>query len=165
MKFLLTLLSLTLFFVGCSADKAPKDVEAKLYKKADLSDLKLPDQHGKPHGIGNDTRYLIFSFSKDVGHKCNEFLQGHEADYLPKHHALYIADISAAPSLIKSMFIMKDLKKLPFTILIIDDDTLSAEFTKGVDTSKIVVVTLKDKKIEDISELSSAKELQTLIGQ
>lgn len=90
----------------------------------------------------------------------NEFLEKEDPDFLAKNHAVYIADISPAPSLIRSMFILPDLKKLKFPILLITDEKLSAEYSKGMDKEKIIVVSLDDLKIRDIKAVTSVKELQ-----
>jgi hypothetical protein len=93
---------------------------------------------------------------------CNSFLEAHPADFLPKHHTVYVADVSPAPSIIKNMFILPDLEKLPFTILLINDEKLSSEYSKGVDKESIVVVFLKDKKITKIENLKTKEDLEKL---
>ena len=165
MKFILSMLMASLFFIGCSNDKPVQNVEAKLQVGKSLEGMQLPDQHKKVQTLPQNTKVVFFSFSKPVGHMCNEFLANHPADYLPKHNAVYVADVSPAPSLIKKMFILPDLEKLPFPILLIDDDTVSAAYTKGMDKEHIVVVILKDQKIQAIKKAANAKELQKFIEQ
>ena len=162
MKAIWIMLFSTLFFIGCSSDKALENVDAKLQVGKSLSTLKLNDQHKKPQTIPADTRFVIFSFSKPVGHMCNTFLASHSPDYLPKHHVVYVADVSPAPSIIKNMFILPDLEKLKFPILLINDDLLSAQYTKGINKDKIVVVYLDNLKITKISYVNDEKELEKL---
>ncbi len=163
MKLLSILFISALFFIGCSDDKPAQDIDAKLAVGNSLKELKLPNQHEKIESIPEDAKLVFFSFSKDVGHMCNDFLEKKDPSYLTTHHAVYIADISAAPSLIKSMFILKDLQKLPFPILLIDDDTLSAEFQKGQNVKSIVAVILQNGTITEIKNLKNTQELQELI--
>jgi len=73
--------------------------------------------------------------------------------------------VSAAPSLIKKMFILPDLKDLKFPILLINDDKLSAEFLKGMDKDKIVVVTLHDGTIVSIQNVADTKALAAIFNQ
>jgi len=163
MKIFLTLLLGALFFIGCSSDKTPQNVEAKLQVGKSLKDFSLPDQHEKVQTIPEGTKFVIFSFSKPVGHMCNELLNKKAPNYLPEHKAVYVADVSPAPSIIKNMFILPDLAKLPFPILLINDDTLSAEYSKGMNKDTIVVVELEGYTISGIRNLKSEQELETLL--
>ena len=166
MKKILAILAITLLFLGCSSkSEDTTNVEAKLAVGKSLKDLKLNDQNEKPETLSADTQIIFFSFSKPMGHACNEFLESKPADFLAQHHAVYVADVSPAPSLIKKMFILPDLKELKFPILLINDDKLSAEFTKGMDKDSIVVVHLDNYKITKIDNLKDAKELETLFNK
>jgi len=164
-KILLTLL-LAFSFIACSSksdETANKNIEPKLVVGKSLNSLALKDQNEKPQTLSKDTKIIFFSFSKPMGHACNDFLESKPANYLQEHHAVYVADVSAAPSLIKSMFILPDLKELKFPILLINDDTLSEEYSKGVNKDTIVVVSLENKKITKIQTAKDAKELETLL--
>ncbi len=166
MKQIFITLLVALTFFGCnSQSEETKNITPKLVVGKSLSSLKLNDQNEKPQTIPADTKIVFFSFSKPVGHMCNAFLESKPADFLPKHHAVYIADVSPAPSLIKNMFILPDLKKLPFPILLINDDNLSAAFTKGMDKKSIVVVTLENGTIKKIENVQDAKALEARILQ
>ena len=164
MKNILLVLILSLSFLGCSA-KTPEDsnVQAKLVVGKDLGTLTLNDQFGKAHTVGADTTKLIFAFAKDTAHICNDFFKTQKDDYLTSHHAAFIADVSAAPSLIRSMFIMPGLKDLKHTVLVFEDKAVAAPYRKGLDSNKIAVVFLKAGKIEKIKLISTAKELQKLL--
>jgi len=164
MKNIILSLILAFTFIGCSSKSEDNtNVEPKLVVGKSLSDLKLNDQNEKPQTLSADTKIVFFSFSKPTGHMCNEFLEKQDANYLVEHHAVYVADVSAAPSIIKSMFILPDLKELKFPILLINDDKLSAEYSKGMDKESIVVVTLQNGTITKIDNLKDAKALEAAI--
>jgi hypothetical protein len=164
MKKILASLMVALLFLGCSSNSQEnKNVEAKIVVGKSLKDLKLNDQNEKPQTLPADTKVIFFSFSKPVGHICNGFLESKPANFLPEHHAVYVADVSPAPSIIKNMFILPDLKKLPFPILLINDDKLSAEYSKGMDKESIVVVSVTDGVITKIDNLKDAKALEAAI--
>ncbi len=165
MKKIIAILVVALLFLGCSSkSEENKNVEARLVIGKSLADLKLKDQNEKLTTIATDTKIVFFSFSKPTGHACNKLLESKPANFLAGHKAVYVADVSAAPGIIKSMFILPDLKKLKFQIHLINDDQLSAEFTKGVDKKSIVVVTLDNLKITDIQNLKDASELEKLFS-
>jgi len=163
MKNIFLIVLLVVSFLGCSSNsKENATLKPKLIKGNSLADFKVKDQHEKPQTISDDTKIVFFSFSKAIGHTCNEFLSSKPADFLQKHNAVYVADVTPAPSIIKNMFILPDLKELPFTILLINDETLSSEYSKGVDKESIVVVFLNDKKITDIKNLKTKEDLENL---
>jgi hypothetical protein len=161
MKNIILSLILAFAFLGCnSKSEENKNIAPKLVVGKSLADLQLNDQNEKPQRVAADTKIVFFSFSKPTGHACNAFLEKKPASFLAQHHALYVADVSAAPSLIKKMFILPDLKDLKFPILLINDDTLSAAYSKGMDKERIVVVTLTDKKITKIDNLKDTPALE-----
>jgi hypothetical protein len=153
-----------LLFIGCSSSSNEnKNVQPKLVVGKSLSDLNLKDQFGKPHTLNADTYKVIFAFEKKPAHTCNDFFNTQKPTYLQDHHVQFIADVSAAPSLIRSLFIMPGLKKFKHTVLLLDNKTLAAPFRKGVDTTKIVVVSLLNKKITDIKTITTTAELQKTV--
>ena len=160
-KFLLGLL-FAVMVVGCSSKENTQNVEAKLVVGKSLSTMQLKDQHEVLKSIDNNTKIVFFSFSKPIGHTCNEFLSSKEPDFLQKHNAVYVADVSPAPSIIKNMLILPDLKKLKFTILLINDDILSAQFSKDMNKDTIVVAFLENKKIVKIKNLKTKDDLENL---
>jgi hypothetical protein len=166
MKNIILSLMVAFAFIGCSSSSQEnKNVEPKLVVGKSLESLKLNDQNEKPETIKADTKVIFFSFSKPVGHMCNAFLEKQSDTYLPQHHAIYVADVSPAPSIIKSMFILPDLKKLKFPILLINDDNLSAQYTKGMDKESIVVVTVENGTIKKIDNLKDTKALEAMINK
>ena len=163
MKKIAFLITVALLLIGCNSNSDEnKNVTAKLLQGESLSQLSLKDQNDKVETLKPDTHIVFFSFSKAMGHMCNDFLEKQSADFLAQNNAVYVADVSAAPSLIKKMFILPDLKKLKFPILLINDDAKSAAYSKGMDKEKIVVVILENLKIKEIKTVKDTKELSEL---
>jgi len=158
-KILLGLLA-TFLFIGCSSQAIDENVEPKLVVGKSIADLKLNDQFEKSHSLNADTYKLIFAFSKDSAHICNDFLDTKSPTYLEDHHAQFVADVSAAPSIIRSMFIMPGLKDFKHTVLLLDDKSIAAPYRKDMNTEKIVVVYILNKEISDIKTITTAEELR-----
>jgi len=166
MKNIFLVLLVAFSFIGCNLKSSvSKNIEAMLVVGKSLSGMKLSDQNGKSQTLNADTKIIFFSFAKSTGHACNNFLKKETANFLAKHHAVYVADISAAPSLIKKIFILPDLKKLKFPVLLINNDTLSTAYLKGMNKEKIVVVLLENKKIIKIENLDDTKALEALFSK
>ena len=152
-------LILSLLFLGCSSNETTTQAEAKLVVKKSLQGLSLKDQNEKTHTLSADTKTVIFAFSKDIGHACNNFFETKPDNYLDENKALFIADVSSAPSLIRSMFIMPGLKDFKHTVLIIDDKTVSANYKAGMNLEKIIIVKLDNSTITSIETVDTAEEM------
>ncbi|MDQ7067846.1 MAG: hypothetical protein Q9M40_07640 [Sulfurimonas sp.] len=161
---IITAIALTLLFVGCgSKEEAPQDIEAKIVVGKSLSGLTLQDQFEKEHTLKATTTKVIFAFDKESAHICNDFFVTKDASYLADNNTEFIADVSAAPSLIRTLFILPGLKDFKHTVLLLNDKTVAAPFRKDMDVEKIVAITLSDGKILTIATLATDKELQAFI--
>jgi len=151
-------------FLGCgSKEESTQTVAPKLLITQSIADLSLNDQHGKPYTIAADTKTLIFAFSKDVGHTCNDFFATKDESYLSDNHAVFIADVSSAPSLIRNMFIMPGLKDFKHTVLVIDDKSIASGYKAGQDNTKIIVVSLSEKTITAVNGVNTVQDLASKI--
>ena len=157
-------LLLSLLFLGCSSSETnTENIEAKLVQNKSLTGLSLKNQFEKQQTLNKETKTLIFAFSKDMGHTCNDFFETKGENYLKDNKAEFIADVSGAPSLIRSMFILPGLKDFKHTVLVIDDKNIAAAYKKGLDAEKIIIVSLNDGTITSIKSIQTAQELQASI--
>ncbi|MDD2790144.1 MAG: hypothetical protein PHU40_05690 [Sulfurimonas sp.] len=161
-KILLAALS-ALLFLGCSSNATNENVKPALVVQQSLESLKLSDQFEVSHEVKSETQKIVFAFSKDIGHTCNEFFATKSEMYLQEHNALFVADVSSAPSLIRSMFILPGLKDFKHTVLVLEDKDLSASYKAGMESEKIVVVFVENKIITDIQTFNTTEELQAAI--
>ena len=161
MKKIMLGLILSLVFIGCSSDN--KDAAPKIVIGKSLSNLDLKDQFEKAVSINADTKKVIFAFSKDVAHTCNDYFAMQTPTFLADNKTQFIADVSSAPSLIRSLFIIPGLKDFKHTVIILDDKDIAAPFRNGVDTEKIVVVYLENNVITDIKKLNGEADLKEFI--
>ncbi|WP_457745431.1 hypothetical protein [Sulfurimonas sp.] len=160
MKKIILGLALVLTFIGCSSKSDENaNVTPKLVVGESVKDIQLKDQFGKSHKIEDSTYKIIFAFSKDAAHTCNDFFNTQAPTYLQDHNTQFIADVSAAPSLIRSMFILPGLKDFKHTVLLLDDEEKAAPYRKGVNTEKIVVAYILNGKISEVKELDDSKEI------
>ena len=163
MKKIILGLIASLVFIGCSSDNAEKNVEAKIVIGKSLSNLGLKDQFEKAVSIKADTTKVIFAYTKDVAHTCNNYIEAQTPTYLADNKIQFIADVSSAPSLIRSMFILPGLQDIKHTVILLDDKDIAAPFRAGVDTEKIVVVNLENNIIKNIRKLNGEADLKEFI--
>jgi len=160
MKIIIALFLTALMFIGCSSkETSDTSVEAKLVLNKSLASLKLNDQHEKVHSLKTTTKKVVFAFSKDSAHTCNDFFITKNPTYLEDNNVIFVADVSSAPSLIRSMFIMPGLKDFKHRVLVLDDKNIALSYRKGQDVEKIIVVDVKDEIITNIKAISSVNEL------
>ena len=163
MKKIIVGLIAAFLFVGCSSKGSTEAVEPKLVVGKSLSELALNDQFKKAHRLEATTKKVIFAFSKDVAHTCNDYFVTQSPTYLSENNTQFVADVSAAPSLIRSMFILPGLKDFKHTVLLLDDKEIAAPYREGMDTQKIVVVYIEDESIAKIEVITSEDELKKVI--
>ena len=164
MKNVILGLLVSLVLLGCNSKEVnPTDLEAKLVLNQSTSAFALNDQHDVAQTISADTKTLVFAFTDDMGHICNDFFVTKEDNYLSDNNTVFVADISAAPSVIRSMFIMPGLKDFKYSILVIDDKNVATGYRVGMDTEKVVIVSLENNIITKISTVTTAEALASAI--
>jgi len=112
-----------------------------------LPDITLQDQFGETMKVAVNDRLLILSFEKEVAIKTANLLKTKSKGYLQVHHIKYISDISKMPSFITSMFALPKMKKYPFPVMLIENDS-GKSFAKK--EGKVTLYRLKKLKITDI---------------
>ncbi len=161
---IITVLTLALLFVACgSKEKNTQNIEPKLVVGKSLNGLTLPDQFEKEHTLAPTTNKAVFAFGKEAAHICNDFFVTQDAAYLADNNTEFIADVSAAPSIIKSLFILPGLKDFKHTVLLLNEKAVATPFKEGMNPEKITVVYLDNGTITKIETISTDKELQAII--
>ncbi|HIP42237.1 MAG TPA: hypothetical protein EYG90_07005 [Campylobacterales bacterium] len=120
----------------------------------------LPDQFDKAHALTNDTKTLILVFAKATGHTVKEFLKQESKTFLPEHNALFVADISPMPTVIRNTFALPDLKKSEYSVLLIYDKAIAKQLKNDTQAEKIAIVTLNNGTVEAVKYVATAEELK-----
>ena len=158
MKNIIVALVMAVFFLGCANEESVA-VESKSVVGASLAGLALNDQHGASHALSADTKRVVFAFSKEMGHLSNDFFNKQAPAFLAEHDAVFIADVSSAPSLIRSMFIMPGLQDFKHTVLVIEDESTAASYRIDADSEKLMVLDVDNFIIKDIRFIATEEEL------
>ena len=86
------------------------------YAATSVKNVSFEDQWDVSHAISEQTQWLIFSSHKDGGKWVKESLTELEVTDLEAYKIVYVADISAMPSFITSMFAIPKMQDLAFKI-------------------------------------------------
>lgn len=127
----------------------------ELNLNANINSFSLTDQFNKMHTIDRKVKTIIVSFEKDTSKDINEFLSSKKVDFLNKNSAVFIANISAMPSIITRMFALPKMKKYKHNILLIYDEN-DKRFVQKDD--KLTVYKLDNTLIKSINFINP-KEL------
>jgi len=122
-------------------------------------DFSLPNQHEKINALSNETSKVIFVFDKPMSHVAKGYLAKQNGNFLASKNAMFVADISPMPVVIRNMFAMPDLKKSVYSVELIFDGKLATPFIEGADKSKINVATLENKTVVKVDKVSTEAEL------
>ena len=120
----------------------------------------LPDQFNKAVTLSNKTKKVILVFAKATGHTVREFLKKQNKDYLPSKNALFVADVSCMPTIIRNTFALPDFRKSAYSVLLIYDEKIAKNYKNIQDADKITILTLDNKKIVNIKTVTTEEELK-----
>ncbi len=123
-------------------------------------DFTLPDQFDKAHSLSTDTKKVVFVFAKATGHTVKAFLKTQDKNYLSKRNAIFVADISPMPTVIRNTFALPDLKKSDYSVLLIYDKEIAKTFKNEAQADKIAIVTLNNKIVEAVKYITTEAELK-----
>jgi hypothetical protein len=140
------------------ASRYSASLSSGLEKGSNIS-FTLPDQFDKAHTLDDTVTKLIFVSSKSTGHMVKSYLKEKPADFLKKHHTLFVADISPMPVVIRNTFALPDLKKQHYSVLLIYDKTFAKAFKQGSEADKINIVQLKQKEVQSVHQVATVAEL------
>jgi len=161
------MLSISLLFAGCSNKLDDKEqVTISSGKVSDgieigkeLKEYTFTDQFDKKHSLSNNTKKVIFVFTKPTGHLVKSYLLQQDKNYLTKRDIDFIADVSGMPSIIFKMFALPDFKKSNYTVLLIKDKEKSATFRDEKHKDSVMIITLDKKIVKDVKFVTNEKDL------
>lgn len=109
---------------------------ATTFKVGDnIESFSLPNQFDEKKDVNSSIQTILVSFEKDTGKDINTFLASKGADFLAKHHAVFIANISGMPSIITKLFAMPKMRDYKHSILLIYNENDNRFVSKeGVST-------------------------------
>ncbi len=126
MKTLLSLVFMTNILFG-----------AVIQNQDNLVGFKVQDQFDKELTVTQNTKKLIVAFSKEKGGEIKKYLDANP-NYLQNENAIYIADVSAAPSFVTSLFMLPKFKEYPYSMGVVRDEKFAAQFPKQEEMITII---------------------------
>lgn len=120
------------------------------------------DQFGTPFKLGADCRALLVSFDMATGKQANLKLSALGKDFLPRHQAIYVADIHGMPAIGRA-FALPKMRSYTHRIVLADSDTLLAPFPRQ--EKRVTLLLLRNGKIAAIRYWNPEKDdVGTILG-
>jgi len=127
-----------------------------------VSAFSANDQFGAPFKLGADCRALLISFDMATGKQANQQLSALGKDFLPQHHAVYVANIHEMPA-IGRVFALPKMRSYAHRIVLADDATLLSPFPKQ--EKRVTVLLLQKSKVTGIRYWDPEKDdVATVLG-
>jgi len=90
----------------------------------------LADQFDKPHTVSAEDQIVLISFERGVSDKVNAFLGKQPEGFLSEHRAKYIADISAMPTIISTLFALPKMRDYHYPVMLNRDEGFEKRYDK-----------------------------------
>jgi len=124
--------------------------------------LELSDQHDKPVRISPAIRLVIFAAEKPASDLVIRVLGAQGRNTLERTGAVYLADISAMPSIVTRMFALPKLRGLPFPVGLAREAAAVADLPRRPGAA--TVLTLKDGQVTQVQYAQTEAELRQALG-
>jgi hypothetical protein len=126
-----------------------------------LEPLTLPDQHGETRAIDPSVRAILFSRDMDGGGILKEAVGENGAALLERAGAVYVADVSRMPGLVRRLFALPSLRRRGYPVLLDEDGRATADFPSA--EGKATLVLLDALRVARIGHFESAEALRTAL--
>jgi len=161
------LLAIALLIGGCSNKENTNEVQKAKFEDIkvgnQLADFMIEDQFDKKHTLTNETKKVLFAFSKPTGHIMKIYMGLKPIDYLSSRNILFIADVSGMPKIIFNMFALSDMKESKYPMLLILDEKNAKRFRDENKKDFIMILSLDNKKITNIEYINNEDDLKKAI--
>ena len=112
-----------------------------------VSTFSANDQFGAPFKFGPDCRALMISFDMATGKQANLKLSALGKNFLPEHHAVFMANIHEMPAIGRA-FALPKMRSYAHRIVLADDPTLLTPFPKQ--EKRVTVLLLQKGKVTGV---------------
>ena len=93
-----------------------------------LPSMRIPDQHGQLRAVDESIRVILFNRDMDGGDFIKQALEEGGAERLVASRAVYVADISGMPGLVRRLIALPRMRKRPYPMLLDVEGNVTADF-------------------------------------
>jgi hypothetical protein len=130
-----------------------------------LAAFELPDQHGDPRRVDGAVRVLLLSRDMDGGAVVRGALEAKGSGagaFLAERGAVYVADVSRMPGIVRSLFAIPRMRGRPYPVLL--DTTGEATAALPSEPGRATVIWLEDLRPVRVELVGAPDELLAKLG-
>jgi hypothetical protein len=145
-----------LLLVACASGTS----EVKPYKVGSrIAPATLLDQHGEPHKIDESVWVIFFAREMEGAAVISQLLAEEGPEFLKKHRALYVTDISGMPTLIANMVAIPRMRdERPYPTLLDREGDVTARFPS--EEGRVTILQLHKLEVKGIQYRGSVRGLK-----
>lgn len=151
-RLLYTLAIVALF--ACSHSRQQQSLTSEtIALGSPVPSLIVRDQFENEYVLGKKAQAIVLAFDMDAAKAANSQLES-QPTFLNTHRLQYVSDISPMPKVISAMFAKPKMRKYPFTILLIEDESTHELFPRQ--EGKLTLLKLAaDSSVQEIRFIDS----------
>ncbi len=144
---------------ACASDtEGPEPLEAG----SRVPKVTLLDQNDEPHTIDESVAAIFFAREMEGGEVIRKLLDEEGPQFLQKHRALYVADISGMPTLIAKMIAIPKMRdERPYPTLLDHDGTATASYPS--EEGRVTILLLDRLRVEKVEYRGSVAGLKDAV--
>jgi hypothetical protein len=127
-----------------------------------LQKIELKDQFDATTQIDEKTKWIVFSTDKYISDLINKSLEDLKLTDLAKSNGAYVADISAMPGMVTTMFALPKMKKYHFKVVLDREGDLTGKWPQKKE--KASLIKLDQLKITSVQQTGSFEEIKKFIS-
>jgi hypothetical protein len=130
-----------------------------------LAGFELPDQHGVSHRVDAAVRVLLLSRDMDGGAVVRGALEAKGAEagaFLAGLGAVYVADVSRMPGIVRRLFALPRMRSRPYPVLL--DTTGEATAALPAEPGRASVLWLEDLRPVRVETFGAPEALLAALG-
>lgn len=132
---------------------------------ASTPSITVEDQHGKAVRVDASTRRVLFTAERAVNDMVSKLLSAQPVGVLDRQQAVYVADITAMPSLVTRLFALPKMRELPFSMGLVRD---AAQVAQVADIPRqpgaATVLRFEEGKLTEILLVRNEHQLRAALG-
>lgn len=132
-------------------------VQAQTLEKATFE-----DQHGESLALTPTTQWMVFSYDKSGGDWVRQAFDDLSLMDIETRGGLYVADISAMPGIITSLFALPKMRKYDFRIALDRSGELTANWPKQEGT--VSLMRLNGLDVIEITYANSPEQIKSFLA-
>jgi hypothetical protein len=128
-----------------------------------LKKIELKDQFDAKVQIDEKTKWIVFSTDKYISELVNKALEDLKLTDLAKSNGAYVADISAMPGMVTTMFALPKMKKYTFKVILDREGDLTGKWPQKKE--KATLMKLDQLNISSAVHSGSFEEIKKFISE